>query len=65
MLDAKKSYRRFIIQEVEEKATAVAAPKHFSKRLSLIHPHEDPAHLIGNKYYWDAILFQDLLKYEF
>jgi AAA+ ATPase superfamily predicted ATPase len=44
-----------IVQEVEEKTSRVLAPKNFSKRIVLIHVHDEPEVVQGDKYHWSVI----------
>jgi AAA+ ATPase superfamily predicted ATPase len=51
----KKLVSTDIIQEVEEKASRILAPKNFSKRIVLIHTHDEPENIQGDKYHWSVI----------
>lgn len=51
----KKPVSTDIIQEVEEKASRLSAPKNFSKRIVLIHTHDEPEDIQGDKYHWSVI----------
>lgn len=51
----KRPLSKDIIQEVEAKAAKVRAPKHYSKRIVLIHVHDEPEYIQGETYHWTVI----------
>jgi AAA+ ATPase superfamily predicted ATPase len=58
----KKPVSLDIVHEVEEKTSRVLAPKNFSKRIVLIHTHDEPENIQGQKFHWSVINALSLLE---